>query len=189
MRLTAAAVNRSCVRSPARGASGISGNDRCSGRSGDANRVRIWGWRGLSCFGGLLGSIALGRPRAVRRNILYVLCVPCHLFLFLLHCSPLLFLSLLLHLDFSPRVDPLHDICICRIEHPKRGLTGLPRVDGTSTTIGRRSGNSMPSSCRLFCVVEKGFLAHSRKRGWVAEPPALSLLPRDGDEKRPGGAR
>jgi hypothetical protein len=151
--------------------------------------MRFWGWRGLSCFAGLLGDIALGRSRAIRRNVLCILCVPCHLFLFLLHCSPHLFLFLLLYLDFSPRVDPLHDICICRIEHQKRGLTGLPRVDGTSTTIGRRSGNSMPSSCRLLGVVEKEFLAHSRKRGWVAELPALSLLPRDGEEKRPGSAR
>jgi hypothetical protein len=71
----------------------------------------------------------------------------------------------------------------------KRGLTSLPRVAATSTTSVRRSGNSMPSSCRLFCVVEKVFLAHSRKLGWVDEPPALSLLPRDGEEMRPGGAR
>jgi hypothetical protein len=47
----------------------------------------------------------------------------------------------------------------------------------------------MPSSCRLFCVVEKEFLAHSRMRDWVAEPPALSLLPRDDEKKRSGGAR
>jgi hypothetical protein len=147
--------------------------------------MRFRDWRGLSFFAGLLDDIALGRPRAARRNVLCVLCVRCHLFPFLLHCSPHLFLFLLFHLYFSPRVDPLHDICICRVEHPKRGLTGLPRVDGTSTTIGRRSGNSMPSSCRLFCVVEKGFLAHSRKRGWVAELPALSLLPRDGEDMCP----
>jgi hypothetical protein len=172
-----------------RGASGINSNDRCGGRSGDANRVRFWGWQGLRCFAGLLGDIALGRPRAVRRSVLCILRIPCLLFLLFPHCSPHLFLFLLLYLDFSPRVGPLHDICIRRAEHPKRELTGLPRVDGTSTTIGGRSGNSMPSSCRLFCVVEKEFLAHSRKRGWVAELPALSLLPRDGEEKRPGGAR
>jgi hypothetical protein len=98
----------------------------------------------------------------------------------------------LLHLDFYPRVGLLHDICICRVEHRDiyiRGLTSLPRVNGTSTTSVRRSGNSMPSSCRLFFVVEKGFLAHFRKRGWVGEPPASSLLPRDGEEMRPEDAR
>jgi hypothetical protein len=105
--------------SPVHGASGISGNDRGGGRSRDANRMRFWGWRGLSRFAGLLGDIALGRPRAARRNVLCILCVSCHLFRFLLHCSPHLFLFLLLHLYFSPRVDPLHDICICRIEHLK----------------------------------------------------------------------
>jgi hypothetical protein len=172
-----------------RGASRINSNDRCGGRSGDTNRIRFWGWRGLSCFARLLGDITLGRLRAVRRNILCILHVPCHLFLLSLHCSPHLFLFLLLYLNFSPRVDPLHDICIRRVEHPKRELTGLPRVKGTSTTIGGRSGNSMPSSCRLFGVVEKGLLTHSRKRDWVAEPPALSLLPRDGEEKRPGSER
>jgi hypothetical protein len=68
-------------------------------------------------------------------------------------------------------------------------LTGWPHVNGTSTTIRRRFGNSMPSSRRLFCVVEKGLLAYSRKRDWVAEPPALSLLARDGEGMRPGSAR
>jgi hypothetical protein len=65
---------------------------------------------------------------------------------------------------------------------------GLACPNETSTTSVRRSGNSMPSSCRLFCVVEKVFLAHSRKRGWVGESPALSLLPRDGEEMHPGSA-
>jgi hypothetical protein len=151
-----------------------------------------WGWRGPSFSAGLLGGIVLRRPRAARRSVLRVLCNLRLLFLFLLHCSPLLFLFLLLHLYFYPRVGLLHDMCICRVEHRdiyKRRLTGLPRVNGTSTISVRRSGNSMPSSCRLFFVVEKGFLTHSRKRGWVGEPPALSLLPRDGEEMRPGGAR
>jgi hypothetical protein len=71
----------------------------------------------------------------------------------------------------------------------KRRLTGLPRVSGTSTTSVRRSGNSIPSICRLFFVAEKWFPTHSRKRGWVGEPPALSLLPRDGEEVGPVGAR
>jgi hypothetical protein len=106
--------------SPVRGACGISGNDRCGGRSGDVNRMRFWDWRSLSFVAGLMGSIAFGRMRAARRSVLHVLCVLCvpgFLFLFLLHCNPLLFLFLLLHLYLSPRVDPLHDICRCRVEH------------------------------------------------------------------------
>jgi len=109
-------------KSPVRGACGISGNDRRGGRSEDANRMRFCGWRGLSFFAGLLGNIFLGRPRTARRSalrVLCVLCIPCLLFPFLLHCSPFLFLFLSLHLYFFPRVDPLHDICICRVEHPR----------------------------------------------------------------------
>jgi hypothetical protein len=141
--------------------------------------MRFWGWRGLRFSAGLLRGIVLRRSRAARRSVLRVLCILCVLrllFLFLLHCSPLLFLFLLLHLYFYPRVGLLYDICICRVEHRdiyKRRLTGLPRVNGTSTTSVRRSGNSMPSSCRLFFVAEKWFPTHSRKRGWAGESPAL----------------
>jgi hypothetical protein len=47
----------------------------------------------------------------------------------------------------------------------------------------------MSSSIRLVRVLKKGVLAHCRKRGWVGESPALSLLPRDGEEIRPRGVR
>jgi hypothetical protein len=173
----------------------MSGNDRWGGRGGDANGMRFWGWQGPRFSTGLSGGIVLRRPRATRRSVLRVFCILCVLrllFLFLLHCSLLLFLFLLLHLYFYPRVGLLHDICICRVEHRdiyERRLTGLPRVNGTSTTSVRRSGNSMPSSCRLFFVVEKVFLTHSRKRSCAGEPPTLSLLPRNGEEMRPGDAR
>jgi hypothetical protein len=166
----------------------ISDSDRCGGRSGDAIRVRVWSWRGVSVFAGLLNDIALGRPQAARRRflcVLCVLCIPCLLF----PCLPRIPCFLFVHLYLSCCVVPLHDIC--RVERPdgKKGLTGLACPNGTSTASVRRSGNSLPSSFCLFCVLKNGMLTHSRKLGWVGEPLALSLLPRDSDEMRPWGGR
>jgi hypothetical protein len=80
---------------------------------------------------------------------------------------------------------------MCRVERPdgKKGLTGLACPHGTSTTSVRRSGNSMLSSSCLFRVLKNGRVAHPRKLSEVGEPPALSLLPRDGEEMRLGGVR
>jgi hypothetical protein len=110
-----------------RGACGISDDDICSGRSGGANRMRFWGRHSLNFFAGLLGDIALGRLRAARRSVLRVLRLSCLLFL----CLPRIPCFFFVHLYFSPRVDPLHDIC--RVEHPdgKKGThgSGLPQRD------------------------------------------------------------
>jgi hypothetical protein len=47
----------------------------------------------------------------------------------------------------------------------KGGLTGLPCPNGTSTTAGRGSRNSMPPSFRLRGQFKKGFRTNSKKFG------------------------
>jgi hypothetical protein len=113
-------------------------------------------------------------------------------------CFSLAFaISAFLAFSFSCAIrTPLADACLCTIYvesdigMANRGLTSLRSAKGTSTTSVRRSCNLMPWPMRLFRVSKKEFvLAHCRKRSWVGEPPALSSLPRKGEEICPGGAR
>jgi hypothetical protein len=138
----------------------ISDSDRCGGRSGDAIRVRVWSWRGVSVFAGLLDDIALGRPQAARRRflcVLCVLCIPCLVFL----CLPRIPCFLFVNLHLSCRVVPLHDIC--RVERPdgKKGThgPGLPQRDVDYFCAALRQLD-------VFII-----LSISRVKEWVSGPP------------------
>jgi hypothetical protein len=105
-------------------------------------------------------------------------------------------ISAFLAFSFSCAIrTPLADAFLCtiyvesNIGMENRELTSLRSAKGMWTTSVRRSCNSMPSSMWLFRVLNEGYLAHCRKRGRIVEPPALSSLPRDGEEIRSGGAR